>query len=114
MRFRNNDADASTWTCKHSESFLKTYGSVQKGNKAESRDECLLKPLIANGLESLVSLSKTELRSACSELKSHDAADTSEDDIIKSVSGMFLNNYGDTTNGMISLIDEEMRDEDAV
>ena len=47
----------------------------------------------------------------CTQLKLLDAADISKDDLIKITSDAMFNNYGDTTNGIISLIDEEGRDE---
>ena len=40
--------------------------------------------------------------------------DISKDNMIKSVSDAMLDNWGDTANGMLALIDEEGTDEDAV
>ena len=67
-----------------------------------------------SGLESLVMLSKLELRSTPAEIKLPGVVETSKNDMIKSVSGAILNNDGDTTNGILALIDEEGKDEDTV
>ena len=70
--------------------------------------------LIENGLEELISLSTTELGSLCRELLLLDAASVSKDKMINSVSDAMINNYGDTTNGTLTLIDEDGIDEDAL
>ena len=67
----------------------------------------LLKHLIANGLESLMSLSKIGLKIMSEQ-------DISKDGMIKNVSDTMLNNYGNANNGMLALVDEEERDEDLI
>ena len=62
-----------------------------------------------NGLENLILLSKTELRSICAEILLLDTEDIWKDNMIKIVSDAILNDHGDATNGILTLIDEEGR-----
>ena len=60
---KNDDRDVSTWTRDYCRSFLKTYRAVQQGKQEELRTRCLLlKKIIYQGLENIISLSKTQLR----------------------------------------------------
>ena len=112
---KNDAADISTWTCEHCKSFLKSYGAVQQGNRNELINRCvMLKHLIENELETLTSLSKTELRSMCVELKLPDIKDMSKDNMIKSVSDAMLGIHGDTAIDVLALIDEEESDESLI
>ena len=109
---KNDAADVSTWTVQHCKSFLKSHGAVQQGNKNELIARCvMLKHLIENDLENLMSLSKTELRSMCVELKLPDAKDMPKDHMIQIVSDAMLGIHGDTASDLIAFIDEEDSDE---
>ena len=111
MKLRNDYVGISTWNCEYSKYFLKSYATMQKVNKTELHDrQLLLKYLIANILEILVSLSKIELRHVCAELKLLDIADISKHETIESMSDAMIKNYGDITNDTLELINEEGRD----
>ena len=104
---KNDDTDMSTWTCDYCKQFLKRHGAAQQGNKAELKERCvLLKHLIANGLENLFALSKTELKSMCADLK-FPILNVSKDDMIKNVSDSMQNNSGDTTSDILESIEGE-------
>ena len=52
------------WTCEFCKDVLKSWGAVQQGNKKELSDRCaLLKYLVVNRLDFLMSASKTRLKS---------------------------------------------------
>ena len=70
-----------------------------------------MKHLIANGLEFLMSTSKTELKSMSHAFSLPYGYDTSKDDIIKNISNVMLDVFGDTSNGVLALIEEEERNE---
>ena len=62
-----------------------------------------------------MALSKTELRSVCTELKLPDIWDISKDDMTKSMSDVRTDNYSDTENKVLTtLINKEERDEDVI
>ena len=95
--------------------FLKFYKAVQQGNENELIGRCtLLKHLIENGLEILIFLSKTELKSISSALSLPFTPDTSKDDMILNVSDVMLDVHGDKSNGVISVIKDEERNLDEV
>ena len=112
---KNDDRCVSTWTCDYCRSFLKTHGAVQKGKQEDLRARCLLlKKLIYHGLENIISLSKTQLRSMSNELKLPHSADISKDDLIKKTCDVMIGEANDTSECLISSIEIEERDEDAV
>ena len=103
---KNNYSDVSTWTCECYKSFLKSCKAVQQGNKNELIDRCeLLKHLIENGLEILISLSKTELKSMSSTLSLPCTPDISKDDIIQDFFNVMLEVCGDTSNNVLAMIE---------
>ena len=80
---------------------------MQKGNKKELSDRCvLLKHLIANGLETMMSASKTELKSMSAALSLPCGHGASKDDMIRNVSNVMLDVYGDTSEGALALTEE--------
>ena len=91
----NNDSDASTWTCEHCKSFLKSCEAVQLGSEIELIDRCvLLKHLIANGHEKLMTLWKRDLISTSDELPLHHENYVSKDNMIKNVFNVVLDVHG--------------------
>ena len=109
---KNDYSDVSTWTCEFCKDVLKSCGAVQQGNKKELSDRCaLLKYLVANGLEFLMSASKTELKSMSDALSLPHGHGVSKDDMITNVSNVTLDVYGDISNGVLALIEEEERNE---
>ena len=59
---KNDEENVSTWTCEHSQSFLKSKKVFQKGNRSEFHARCeLSKKLLSHDLEDLMLLSKQEL-----------------------------------------------------
>ena len=66
-----------------------------------------LQKLIQCGLEKLVYISKTELRSMSEELTLPFGSKISKDDLIMNVSNDVINNEDDTVNLMLALIDIE-------
>ena len=114
-KIKNNANDVSTWTCEYCKSFLKSYGAVQQGNKSELIDRCvLLKNLIENGLENLISLPTYELRSMCLKLQFPDTQIMSKDMMIKRVSDTMLGVNYDTASGVLALIDKEEKEESLI
>ena len=103
----------STWTCEYCKSFLNSYKDLLQVNKNEFIDRCVwLKHLIANGLENMMSLSKTELKSMSPALMLPYGQDLSKDDMIMNVLNLMLWAHGDTSNGVLAVIDEEERNAD--
>ena len=66
-----------------------------------------MKNLIACSLEKLMTLSKIELRPTCTQLLLPDSSNIVKYSLIKMVCDATLDNYGNTTNGMLSEIDNE-------
>ena len=109
---KNDYGEASTWTAQFCKDILKSHGAAQQGNKKELSDRCvLLKHLIANGLENMMSTSKTELKSMSAALSLPCRHGVSKDDMIKNVSNVMLDVHGDTSNGALAVIEEEERNE---
>ena len=67
----------------------------------------LLKYLIANGLENLMSLSKTKLKLMSSALTFPYGQDISKDDMIMHISNVMFVAHGDTSHGALTVIEEE-------
>ena len=109
---KNDYSDVSTWTCEFCKDMLKSHGALQQGNKKELIDRCvLLKHLIANDIEHLMSASKTDLKSMSNALSLPCGLGVSKDDMITNVSNVMLDMFGDTSNGVLALIEEEERNE---
>ena len=70
-----------------------------------------IKKLIQCGLEKLVSLSKTELRSMSEELTLPFGSETSKDYLIMNVSNETINNEYDTADLMLRFIEMEEENE---
>ena len=71
----------------------------------------MLKHLIENDLEHLMSVSKTDLKSMSDALSLPHGLGVSKDDMITNVSNVMLDVFGDTSNGVLALIEEEERNE---
>ena len=105
---KNKEDDISTWTCEYCKSFLKLHKASLQGNKKELIDRCvLLKFLIENNLECMISLSKMELKSMSSALTLPFGEGITKDDMIRNVSDVLLGIFGDMSNGVLALIEEE-------
>ena len=105
---KNKEDDISTWTCEYCKSFLKLHKASLQGNKKELIDRCvLLKFLIENNLEHMISLSKMELKSMSSALTLPFGEGITKDDMIRNVSDVLLGIFGDMSNGVLTLIEEE-------
>ena len=105
---KNREDDVFTWTYEYCKSFLKLHKASQQGNKKELVDRCiLLQFLIENSLEHMISLSKTELKSMLSALTLPFGEGISKDDMIRNVSDVLLGVFGDTSNGVLTVIEEE-------
>lgn len=105
---KNDYSDVSTWACEFYKDMLKSHRAVRQGNKRELIDRCaLLKHLIANDLEQLISASKTDLKSMPNALSLPHGLGVSKDDIITNVSNVMLDVVGETSNGVLPLIEEE-------
>ena len=112
---KNDDRDLSTWTCKCCRSFLNSQEAVQQGNQAELRARCLLlKKLMCHGLENLFLLSKPKLRSMLNELKLTSGVDIVKDDLIVNTCNVMVGDNNDTAECMLSLIEDEERNEDVI
>ena len=70
--------------------------------------------MIENGLENLMSMSKTDLKSMSSDSSLPYGVDTSKDDMIRNVSNVMLGVCGDTSNAMLDVLEEEERNVDEV
>lgn len=91
---------------------LKSHGAVHQGDKTELIDRCaLLKHLIANDLEHLISASKTDLKSMPNALSLPHGLGVSKDNMIANVSNVMLDVVGETSNGVLALIEEEEKNE---
>ena len=108
LKNKNDDEDMSSWSCEYCQSYLKAHKAVQRGNKGELQSRCtLLKKLITCGLQNLMSLSKTELKSMSLQLSLTHSADTSKDELITNISNVLIDNQADTSNQMLDIIDNE-------
>ena len=63
------------------------------------------------GLEKLVSLSNTELRSMAAELTLPHSVEIKKDDLIKSVSNVMIDNEEDAIDMILMLIEKEEEDD---
>ena len=107
MRQKNDDNDVSTWTCECIKKVLKSHGSVQEGNQDKIHSRCLLlKKLIYYGLENVMSMSKTTLRSMSADLTLPFGADISKDDLILNMHNVMIHNHNDTIEQMLTLVEE--------
>ena len=112
---KNDDKDLSTWTCEHCRQFLKSHDAVWQGNQAELRVRCLLlKKIMHHGLENLISLSKTKLRSMWNELKLPSGAEIVKDDLTVSMSNAMVGDENYAVESMLRLIEEEEKNENAI
>ena len=108
LKNKNDDEDISSWTCEHCQSYLKAHKAAQRGNKGELQSRCtLLKKLITCGLQNLMSLSKTELKSMSLQLSLTHSTDTSKDELITNISNAIIDTQPDTSNQMLVLIDND-------
>ena len=88
---------------------------MQQGNQVELRARCLLlKRLMHHGLENLILLSKTKLRSMSNELKLPSGADIVKDDLIVNTCNVMVGDENDTVESTLRLIEEEERNEDVI
>ena len=68
---------------------------------------CVVKKIFSNGLEDVMWLSKTELRSMSAEMTLPLGTETNEDDVINNLSNAMINNQVEAAGQMISLIENE-------
>ena len=91
---------------------MKKCNAVFQGNKAELHARCNLLPqLIYYGLEKLVYLSNTELRSMSEELTLTFGSETSKDNLIMNVSNEMIKNEDGIADLMLALIGIEEENE---
>ena len=69
----------------------------------------VIKKIVSNGLENLVSVSKTELTSMCDDLKFPFGSEISKDNLIENASDTMINNNNEIADETLSLI--EMKEE---
>ena len=115
LKQKNDNEDASTWTCECCEKFLKSHNALQEGNLAKSQSRCvLLKKLISHGFENLMSMSKTDLRQMSANLTLPFDANISRDDLIMNISNVMINNHNDTIEDILELVEKEDGFEDLI
>ena len=112
---KNDDEDASTWTCEYCKKNFKSHDAVQEGNQAKLQSRCVfLKKLISCGFENLMSMSKTDLRQMSANLTLPFGADVSKDDLIANISNVMINNHNDTIEDALALVEKEDGFEDLI
>ena len=79
-----------------------------QGNEAKLCNRYfLLKKLICYGLEKIISLSKTSLKSMSADFTLTFGVDISKDDLIENISNAMINNHNDTVDQIVASIEEE-------
>ena len=102
---RNDNENVYSWTVKYCQEFLKSHDAVCSGSLDVLHKRCLLlKKLILNDMEYLMSVSKRELCNLCASLN---LPKGTKDEMIESVSHDMLDIMRDSTSDIVELIDNE-------
>ena len=81
---------------------------MQHCNQSELRERCaLLKCLMSKGFDILMPSAKTALKEMSVDLTLPFGSEMSKDEMIKNVSDVMLNDYGDTYNVKLSTLEKE-------
>ena len=102
---KNDNENVLSWTVKYCQTFLKSHDAVCNGSLDVLHKRCLLlKKLISNDMEYLMSVSKRDLGDLCASLN---LPKGTKDEMIESVSNDMLDIMRDSTSDIVELIDNE-------